>query len=61
MTSAAYTVTDAAGTVLARGCAAAEAEIFAAVIAARWPRHPEAVPDAEYDAWVADALADAAA
>lgn len=30
--------------------AEAEAEIFAAVIRARWPRHPEAIPDAEYDA-----------
>ena len=38
--------------------AAAEAEIFAAVLAARWPQHPEAIPDAEYDTMTADLAAE---
>lgn len=35
--------------------AEAEAEIFAAVIRARWPRHPEAMTDAEFDEIAAEA------
>ena len=35
--------------------AEAEAEIFAAVILARWPRHPEAMTDAEFDEITAEA------
>lgn len=38
--------------------ALAEAEIFAAVLAARWPRHAEAMTDAEYDAMMADLAAE---
>ena len=35
--------------------AEAEAEIFADVILASWPRHPEAITDAEFDAIAAEA------
>jgi len=33
----------------------AEAEIFAAVIRASWPRHPEAMTDAQFDEIAAEA------
>ena len=33
----------------------AEAEIFAAVIRAHWPRHPTAMTDADFDAIAAEA------
>jgi hypothetical protein len=35
--------------------AEAEAEIFAAVIRASWPRHPEAMTDEQFDAIAAEA------
>ena len=35
--------------------AEAEAEIFAAVTSAGWPRHPEAMTDAQFDEIVAEA------
>ncbi len=35
--------------------AEAEAEIFAEVCAARWPHHPEAISDAQYDEMIAEA------
>jgi len=40
---------------LADTLAEAEAEIFADVISANWPRHPEAMTDAEFDAIAAEA------
>lgn len=39
--------------------AEAEAAIYAAVIAAHWPRHPEAILDAQYDELTAEAARDA--
>lgn len=44
----------------ARTAAEAEAEIFQAVIDAHWPRHPEAMTDADYDAMQAEIAKDAA-
>jgi len=40
---------------IAMTLAEAETEIFAAVISADWPRHPEAMTDAEFDAIAAEA------
>jgi len=40
---------------IAMTLAEAEAEIFAAVINAHWPRHPEAMTDLQFDAIAAEA------